>query len=795
MKILKFGGSSLKDGDSIKNAVKIINTRHPCGVVVSASSGITNKLIELINHRETDLEYKNLFDDLVNHHMNILDELGIKNSQTSFSDDFSKLTQKLKFCLESISKKRPSTLKLKDEILSYGELLSANIITRACITNTINVELLDARKLILTDDNYGNASVNYKVSNYKIRKSWNKKDTTKIIPGFIGATEKLETTTLGRNGSDHSASIIGAALNVKKIEIWSDVNGILAANPNIIPDAKTIPYLTYNEAIELANSGAKVLFPGTIVPLLNKSIPLHIKNVFEPNNCGTLIKKNREITDHSPVGISAIDNISLIKIQLADNFEKNGLTENIFRLLIKEKIKILFSSQIYGEYLTYFAINSFDIERAKSLLNQKFIKELENINTIEFQNNLSFISIIGENISNETALKSNLSNILESQNTRVIAMASGVSKRNISLIINKDDLQYTIESIYNYTILKHKKISVYIAGCGTVGSELIKLLNDHPIIRICGIMNSKNMLLNKNKITVSNFKNQLAKGVSYDLDKMISNATKSLNPVFVDVSSSSYIAERTSHILSKGISVVTANKIANTMSQDYYNQVRKYEINGLSKFKYETNVGAGLPIIETIQTLIKTGDKIDKIEGILSGTLSYLFNEFNEDISFSSLVKKAKSKGFTEPDPRHDLNGMDVGRKILILARETGAQLEIEDISIQNLIPKMIDPNLSINNFLIKLSEYDDDFLLQYNKAKKEDRVLRYIASWNGSHAKVSLRSVGRNSPFYYQNGRENFIIITTNRYKDSPLIIKGHGAGAEVTAAGVMGDILKCQK
>ena len=341
MKILKFGGSSLKDGDSIKNAVKIINTRHPCGVVVSASSGITNKLIELINHRETDLEYKNLFDDLVNHHMNILDELGIKNSQTSFSDDFSKLTQKLKFCLESISKKRPSTLKLKDEILSYGELLSANIITRACITNTINVELLDARKLILTDDNYGNASVNYKVSNYKIRKSWNKKDTTKIIPGFIGATEKLETTTLGRNGSDHSASIIGAALNVKKIEIWSDVNGILAANPNIIPDAKTIPYLTYNEAIELANSGAKVLFPGTIVPLLNKSIPLHIKNVFEPNNCGTLIKKNREITDHSPVGISAIDNISLIKIQLADNFEKNGLTENIFRLLIKEKIKIL----------------------------------------------------------------------------------------------------------------------------------------------------------------------------------------------------------------------------------------------------------------------------------------------------------------------------------------------------------------------------------------------------------------------------------------------------------------------
>jgi len=351
-----------------------------------------------------------------------------------------------------------------------------------------------------------------------------------------------------------------------------------------------------------------------------------------------------------------------------------------------------------------------------------------------------------------------------------------------------------IRSLHDFIFSDSGKINVFIAGVGLVGSDLIRLIQDQSSLNICGIMNSRKMIMNHDGIETANYKEKLADGELANIDLFISSATNSRNAVFVDVTSSSTIAEKTADILQKGISVVSASKLANSMNQDCYNLIRQNEKQGQSTFKYETNVGAGLPVIETLQTLLNTGDVVEKIEGIMSGTLSYLFSQFDGSIPFSELVKNARSQGYTEPDPRDDLNGMDVGRKILILARETGAELEMDDVSIENLIPEKLNPKLSIDDFLIQLALYDDLFLNTYMSAKTDNKVLRYIATWGGQKALVGLKAVGEDNPFYYQNGRENFIVFTTKRYKDSPMVIKGHGAGAEVTAAGVLGDILKCQ-
>ena len=794
MKILKFGGSSVKTTERIERVVQLISSEHPCGVVISAFGGITDQLIQLIACAERGADYNNDLQLFFDRHRKTIHNLHLEK-EILFST-VQKIEDELGVTLSTITNQKKCTPQLKDAALSVGERLSANIITEACIEKGINAAYLDARKVILTDDHFGSAFVHYQKSYNNIRNEWKDESKTRIITGFIGATESGETTTFGRSGSDYTASIFGAALDVKEIEIWTDVNGILSADPNVVFDAKTISHITYEEAMELAHAGAKVIFPPTMIPALYKSIPIRIKNTFEPDNPGTAITQDRARDDHFAVGISSLYNVSLIRFQGAGMVGRFGVIGRVFDALAKKKINIILVSQVFSEHSICFAIQPTEVDLAESLLKEEFLFELENhfIDTINIENDLSLIAVVGEGMRHTPGISGKLFSVLGEKNVNVIAIAQGSSERNISFIIKNDEVKSAIRSLHQYIFSDNNIINVFIAGVGLVGSDLIRLIQDNNSINICGIMNSRKMILNPSGLDPQHYLEELENGDTADLESFISSVSQSLNSVFVDVTSSPAIAEKTANILKKGISVVSASKLANAMNQDYYDSIRKNSEAAGALFKYETNVGAGLPIIETLHTLINTGDTINKIEGIMSGTLSYLFSQFDGSIPFSELVKSAQENGYTEPDPRDDLNGVDVGRKILILARETGAQLEFDDVSIQSLIPENMDPGFSVDEFLEQLSKYDDKFLNMYTSASREDKMLRYIATWDGQNATVELKAVGIKNPFYYQNGRENFIVFTTKRYKDTPMIIKGHGAGAEVTAAGVLGDILKCQ-
>ena len=794
MKILKFGGSSVKTTERIERVVQLISSEHPCGVVISAFGGITDQLIQLIACAERGADYNNDLQFFFDRHRKTIHNLHLEK-EILFST-VQKIEDELGVTLSTITNQKKCTPQLKDAALSVGERLSANIITEACIEKGIYAAYLDARKVILTDDHFGSAFVHYQKSYNNIRNEWKDESKTRIITGFIGATESGETTTFGRSGSDYTASIFGAALDVKEIEIWTDVNGILSADPNVVFDAKTISHITYEEAMELAHAGAKVIFPPTMIPALYKSIPIRIKNTFEPDNPGTAITQDRLRDDHFAVGISSLYNVSLIRFQGAGMVGRFGVIGRVFDALAKKKINIILVSQVFSEHSICFAIQPAEVDLAESLLKEEFSFELKNhfIDSIKIENDLSLIAVVGEGMRHTPGISGKLFSVLGEKNVNVIAIAQGSSERNISFIIKNDEVKSAIRSLHQYIFSDNAIINVFIAGVGLVGSDLIRLIQDNNSINICGIMNSRKMILNPSGLDPQHYLEELENGDTADLESFISSVSQSLNSVFVDVTSSPAIAEKTANILKKGISVVSASKLANAMNQDYYDSIRENSEAAGALFKYETNVGAGLPIIETLQTLLITGDAVEKIEGIMSGTLSYLFSQFDGSIPFSELVKSAQENGYTEPDPRDDLNGVDVGRKILILARETGAQLELEDVSIQSLIPENMDPTISIDEFLEQLSKYDDQFLNMYTSASQEDKVLRYIATWDGQNATVELKAVGIKNPFYHQNGRENFIVFTTKRYKDTPMIIKGHGAGAEVTAAGVLGDILKCQ-
>ena len=794
MKILKFGGSSVKTTERIEQVVQLISSAHPCAVVVSAFGGVTDQLIQLIACAERGADYNNELQLLFDRHRQTIHDLHLEKEL--LFNAVQNIENELGDTLSTIANQKKCTPQLKDAVLSVGEQLSANIITEACIEKGINAAYLDARKVILTDDHFGSAFVHYQKSYNNIRNEWKDESKTRIITGFIGATEAGETTTFGRSGSDYTASIFGAALDVEEIEIWTDVNGILSADPNVVFDAKTISHITYEEAMELAHAGAKVIFPPTMIPALYKSIPIRIKNTFEPDNPGTAITQDRLRNDHFAVGISSLYNVSLIRFQGAGMVGRFGVIGRVFDALAKKKINIILVSQVFSEHSICFAIQPAEVDLAESLLKEEFSFELKNhfIDSIKIENDLSLIAVVGEGMRHTPGIAGKLFSVLGEQNVNLIAIAQGSSERNISFIIKNDEVKSAVRSLHQYIFSDNTIINVFIAGVGLVGSDLIRLIQNKKSINVCGIMNSRKMILNPNGLDTQHYVEKLAQGETADLESFISSAAQSRNAVFVDVTSSPAIAEQTATILKKGISVVSASKLANAMNQNYYDSIRENSKASGALFKYETNVGAGLPIIETLQTLLNTGDTVKKIEGVMSGTLSYLFSQFDGTVSFSNLVKQARENGFTEPDPRDDLNGMDVARKILILTRETGIKLALDDISVENLIPAEMDPDLSIDNFLNQFSNYNSTFLDRYESAKKEGKVLRYIATWNGKKAVVGLKAVGSDNPFFHQNGRENFIVFTTRRYNDAPMVIKGHGAGAEVTAAGVLGDILKCK-
>lgn len=805
-KILKFGGSSVETPERIKNVIEIIKKTHessPIAVVVSAFGGITNRLIAIGEVAAIGKEdFQAMLTGIISSHeiaaKSLISENKIHNSLKNIHQTFSEM-QKI---LEGVSLVKELSPKTLDLLMSFGERLSAYIISQA-----LQSKYVDARDLIITDRNFGRAKVNFDETNKNIQKYFSSLSSIPIITGFIGATNENETTTLGRGGSDYTAAIFGAALDVQIIEIWTDVDGVMTADPKKEPNAFPISNMSYIEAMEMSYFGAKVIHPPTIIPALEKKIPLLIKNSFHPEAEGTYISKASNKM-HTPIcGISSIDNATILRLEGSGMVGVCGIAGRLFRALAEKGVNIILISQGSSEQSICIAVSPSMADLAKEAIETEFDLEMRTrmIDKVAIKKNLSIIAAVGEHIHGTAGTAGKLFGSLGKNGINVVAITQGSSEFNISVAIRKEDEVKAIRAIHETFFSSPKKtLNVYLAGIGLIGSTLLRQIQTHTKalhedygldVRIIGLCDSKSMVFDENGIDLESWKTVLNEAkeqmdVKEFVDKMIS--FNLFNSVFVDCTSSQAIADAYKAILNANISIITPNKKANSGPFAYYKTLKEIALKKKAKFFYGANVGAGLPILSTIKELVRSGDKIIKIEAILSGTLSYLFNTFIGNTVFSEIVREAQKKGFTEPDPRDDLNGMDIARKLLILIRESNFHLEMDDIEIQKILPDDCFTDCSVEDFFIKLKKYDNQMALKRKEAEKEGKVLRYIAKFENCKGIISLQKTGIDHPFYHLSGNDNIISITSEFYKDTPLVIKGQGAGANVTAGKVFGEIVQ---
>lgn len=804
MKILKFGGSSVGSPKIIAEVKRIVESEQkPLVVVVSAFKGITDQIIKASNiAARKDAAYAHEVEDMRKRHLEVINLLVpesrkevIDSHVNKMFDDFSELL----FGVHILSDLTPKTL---DHLLSYGERLSSfiisNIIEGAVCT--------DMRNFIRTDSRFGNAQVDFDITNTLIKDSLGNLKGIALAPGFIAANKNGDITTLGRGGSDYTAAIIAAALDSETLEIWTDVDGFMTADPRKVSKAYPIPGLSYLEAVELSHFGAKVIYTPTLYPAYKKNIPIKIKNTFNPSAPGTLISADSGNGSISPIkGVSSIEHIDLITLQGSGLPGVTGTSMRLFSALARENISVILITQASSEYSISIAIAPTDSDKAIKSLNEEFQIEVEykKIIDINCEKNLSIIAIVGEKMRNTPGISAILFSSLGRNGISVVATAQGSSELNISVVIKQDSLKKALNVIHEGFFLSHyKELHLYIAGTGTVGSNLLEqiqnqrktLMQDHNLkINISGIMNSRKMLISDKSIDIKNYRENLADGEISDhkkfTEKIASNNLR--NSVFVDCSASPEVASLYKNLFNIYVSVVTANKIAcSSAYTDYKDLKLQARLKGV-KFIYETNVGAGLPIINTINDLIRSGDRILGLEAVLSGTLNFIFNTVSEKISLSQAVKLAKEKGFSEPDPRIDLSGVDVMRKLIILSRESGYPLESKDIAIKPFLPENCFTGTQ-DDFWNELEKINPSFEEKRKALSEKGKRWRFVAILNEGKASIELKEIDITHPAYELADSNNIILINTERYKEQPMVIRGYGAGAAVTAAGIFADIIR---
>lgn len=812
MKVLKFGGSSVGTPERIKGLIEVLKKYQARGdkftVVFSAFSGITDSLIEMAKlAAKGDENYKKPFEALVKRHddaiFSLLNEKNRVETRIALHENHKDLENLLKgiFLLREAS---PRTM---DYVVSFGERNSAAIIAAAMSERGIPAEFLDARKIIVTDKNFGSAKVDFTATNQKINDYYNAHAAhTQVVTGFIGADKGGLTTTLGRGGSDYTAAIIGAALMAEVIEIWTDVDGVLTADPRKVKKAFTVPVMSYGEAMEMSHFGAKVIYPPTIQPALAKKIPLYIKNTFNPDFVGTLVSEKGDPNGRIITGISSINNIALLTLQGGGLFGVPGIAARLFSALGKAGINIILITQGSSEYSISFAVNPSDAKRAVKTVMSEFEFEMRGglVEEIKQEEELSVIAIIGENMRFRPGIAGRMFQALGKNGINIHAIAQGSSELNISVVVPKSDETKALNALHEAFFLSDtKQLHLYILGTGLIGGTLIEqikrqatyLKNDRGLdVQVVGLSNSRKMLFNEDGIDLENWRELLDKSeLNADIQSFIEKMRQLnlANTIFVDNTANEQVAGQYESILDASISISTPNKIANSSAYDLYQRLQKTAYKRNVQFKYETTVGAGLPVISTLRDLRNSGDKVLKIEGILSGTLAYIFNNYKAGTKFSDVVAKAKELGLTEPDPRDDLSGRDVKRKILILAREAGYTLENEDVVLENILPQpCVDAN-GVDAFFQALKQHDDYFEGLRAAAEKEGKVLRMAATLENGEAKIGLVAVDSSHAFYLLSGSDNMIVFTTQRYKERPLVVRGPGAGAEVTAAGIFAEII----
>ena len=805
MKVLKFGGTSVGSAENIQKVKEILMGQDDdVIVVVSALGGITDKILSAAKMAAIGTGYFQAeLTEINTRHFETIEKLFDGEQQNAVKENVLILLEELERIIQGVSLIGELTPKTLDKIGGFGERLSSLIISEYISES----QWFDSSKLIKTNSDFGKAIVDFRQTNQLIREAFISFSGIAIVPGFISSNDAGEYTTLGRGGSDYTGAILAAAVDAASLEIWTDVNGFMTADPRVISKAYTIKMLSYSEAMELSHFGAKVIYPPTILPVYKKGIPVRIKNTLEPEAEGTLITDSKLNGKDLPIkGISSISNITLITIQGLGMVGVTGISARLFGALARQNVNVILISQASSENSISFAIDSSSSSKAEEAIRYEFDREiqLDQINKITIEENLAIVAIVGENMKHSTGVAGKLFNTIGKNGINIIAIAQGASELNISWVVKISDLRKTLNVVHeSFFLSENVELNVFLLGIGLVGGNLLeqikqqqpKLLKEkHLKIKLAGVANSKKMLFNREGIDIATFREKMmAEGQDSSLENFKNEiiGLNMYNSIFVDCTANDQAAGLYAELLNANISIVTANKVAASSEYENYALLKKIAKRKGAKFLFETNVGAGLPIITTLNDLVNSGDTIVKIEAVLSGTLNFIFNTISETVPLSQTIRMAKDQGYAEPDPRIDLSGVDVARKLLILVRESGYQFDMKDIKINTFIPEKYFEG-SVADFWKNIPEMDAEFEVNRKKLAAEGLFWRFVAKFEDGKAEIGLQKIGANHPFADLQGSNNLVMFNTERYHEFPMIIKGYGAGAVVTAAGVFADIIR---
>ena len=813
MKVLKFGGTSIENGDRIRNVLGIIREtirETPVIVVVSAIRKVTDLLLEsALVACEGDCGYKRLLDQIEKLHRDLVEDLLDGSAAVDVERYLQTELAELADVLHGVCLLRELSDKSSALVMSFGERFSAYIISSFLEQEGIDAFYADARKMIVTDTSHCDARVDMKTSSKRILEWAGKEKGVAVVTGYIGAAPDGTVTTLGRGGSDYTATIVGSALGAAEIQIWTDVDGFFSADPKRVRDARVLPFVSYEEAMELSHSGAKVLHPYAVQPAMKAGIPISIRNSLDPSAPGTRIAARHEERSgeaHPVTGLSSINSVVLLNLSGSGMIGVPGIASRLFSCLARNMINIIFISQASSEQSISLVVNLSQADKARRTLLEEFAVELASrqIETVSVRKHIAIIAVVGNNMSGHPGVSAHLFETLGKNGVNVIAVAQGSNEMNISFVIDSRDEDKALNCVHQSFFLSRRKVHVFILGTGTIAKSLIGQIRDHGRtlrkendldVVVSGLANTRMIAIRDEGVDLQDWEHQLK---PRDDDKTVAGYISRIrrrnlhNTIFVDCTASADVAAVYPDILSSNISVVTANKLGMAGSQELYDTIRRAGRSSNARFLYETNVGAGLPIINTLNDLRNSGDRIIRIEGVLSGTLSYIFNELRKGGRFSDIVRKAKAAGYTEPDPREDLSGADFARKLLILGRELGYRLDYDDVECESLVPPGLQGGMDAETFLDQLAVVDEDYEALMKDAASRDMTIAYAGEISEGKARVGVKTIPLSSPVAGLNGTENMVVFTTDRYLDTPLVVKGPGAGGEVTAGGVFADILR---
>lgn len=814
MKVLKFGGTSVANTQNIllvESIIKKESLKDRVIIVVSALHGVTDLLIKAAESAsQKDEKYLQSIKNLEEKHLQLVKELIPVLEQSSWLSFVKKHFNDIEDICNGIFVLGEFTDRIKDKITSYGEFLSSNIIAARLKSEGLDALWMNSSEKIITNSNFTNAKVNFQATEENLTQFLHENQNQIVLaPGFIAKDEKGNSTTLGRGGSDYTAAIIASALHAEELQIWTDVSGMMTSDPRLVSNAKPIAEISYSEAMELSHFGAKVLYPPTLQPVMVKNIDVRIKNTFDPEAFGTLIshhlKKSEFENQQIAVGISNMSNIALLTLEGSGMIGIPGFSAKLFQCLSNEKVNVILITQSSSEHSITVAINQKDVMNAKNAIDSSFEDDLrlKRVEPVKIETNLAIVALVGENMKSRSGVSAKMFGCLGNNGINIRAIAQGSSEKNISIVISEKDIKKAVNVLHEeFFESEIKQVHLYICGTGNVGVKLIQqiyeqneYLKENLLVnlRIVGLSNSRKMIFSDKGISENEFTDLLQNGEEASAEKFTQEIiSRNLrNSVFVDVTASSDIPTIYEKLLKKSVNIVACNKIAASSDFENYKNLKSIARNHSCKFFFETNVGAGLPIIGTINDLIRSGDRITSIQAVLSGTLNFVFNNYDGSQSFSEVVLEAQKEGYTEPDPRLDLAGTDVARKILILAREAGYALEFNEIENERFLPEEC-MNGSVEDFYQSLSKYESHFKNLLDNAKNDGKILKYVAEFKNGKAKVGLQHIAPESDLFHLYGKDNIVIFKTLRYSEQPLVVKGAGAGAEVTASGVFADIVR---